>query len=436
MRDLVLSGFIFCLLPMALWRPWVGVMLWVWISVMNPHKLAYGFAFNFPFAQIIAITTLIGFVVTRDPKKFPVNGLTTMLILMTVWMNLSMIMPLEFEKSIPVWEQVMKTMVMLFIGMALLHTRRHLDMLVWILVLSIGFYSFKGGIFTVLTGGQWRVYGPSGGVIEENNALAVATIMAIPLMRYLQLQAKNKWVRRGLLLLMAVSAISALGSQSRGGLLAISAMGLFFWWKSRHKFLLGIGIAIIVAAGLAVMSERWEARMATIKTYEQDESAVSRLVAWGTMVNIALDNPFVGGGFHVSTPQVYARYSADPSKDYNPVAHSIYFQMLGSHGFVGLFLFVGVGFAAWRTATRMMKAARGDPDCRWAYDLGGNVQVSLIGYGVGGAFLSLQYWDMPYYILAALVLANTLMREQLRAKAPAPKATRRGMQPPAAVGRA
>ena len=31
-------------------------------------------------------------------------------------------------------------------------------------------------------------------------------------------------------------------------------------------------------------------------------------------------------------------------------------------------------------------------------------QVTLVGYAVGGAFLSLSYWDLPYNVLILVVL--------------------------------
>jgi hypothetical protein len=44
-------------------------------------------------------------------------------------------------------------------------------------------------------------------------------------------------------------------------------------------------------------------------------------------------------------------------------------------------------------------------------------KVSLVGFAVGGAFLSLAYWDMPFYITVALAAADHLVRNQLAEKA-------------------
>ena len=49
----------------------------------------------------------------------------------------------------------------------------------WVMALSIGFFGVKGGIFTVVGGGENMVWGPPGSFIEGNNELALALIMVL-----------------------------------------------------------------------------------------------------------------------------------------------------------------------------------------------------------------------------------------------------------------
>ena len=123
---------------------------------------------------------------------------------------------------------------MALFGLFIVRNRDDLHKLVWVLALSIGFFGIKGGIFTIATGGSYRVYGP-GGAIADNNTLALALIMAVPLFRYLQLQSTNAWVKRGCTAAMVLCVISAIGSQSRGAFLALAAMSVFLAMKSRQK---------------------------------------------------------------------------------------------------------------------------------------------------------------------------------------------------------
>jgi hypothetical protein len=58
--------------------------------------------------------------------------------------------------------------------------------------------------------------------------------------------------------------------------------------------------------------------------------------------------------------------------------------------------------------------ARGREDLRWASLLAGMLQVSLVGYGVGGLFLGLAYFDLPYSLLALVVATHGVVARELR----------------------
>ena len=121
----------------------------------------------------------------------------------------------------PQLNKVLKIQLMTLVASAALQQRRHIERFIWVIVLSIGFYGVKGGIWTLLTGGGSRVWGPPGGFFEDNNALGATLIIAIPLMNYLRLVATRIWIRRILLAMMGLCAVAALGTQSRGALLAM-----------------------------------------------------------------------------------------------------------------------------------------------------------------------------------------------------------------------
>jgi probable O-glycosylation ligase (exosortase A-associated) len=257
------------------------------------------------------------------------------------------------------------------------------------------------------------VWGPEGSFIEENNSLALAIVMTIPLLRYLQLQATSRWMRYALLCAMLLAGFSALGSFSRGALLAIAAMLAFLWLKTRTKVVTGLALLMLIPLAVGFMPSKWEERMRSIESYEQDGSAMGRINAWMMAFNLAKDRPVVGGGFEIyNNTEIYARYAPDPTDVHS--AHSIYFQVLGDHGFVGLFLFLLLWLLVWRDASWIDRQARHREGWQWASDLARMVQVSLVGYAVGGAFLNLAYYDVPYYLLVALVLTRILLERHLR----------------------
>ena len=172
-------------------------------------------------------------------------------------------------------------------------------------------------------------------------------------------------------------------------------------------------IVLIGIGALAVMPEQWWDRMNTIKSYDDDQSARGRIDAWWMSFNVAKAHVF-GGGFMIYDLAIAARYSPDPL--HARAAHSIYFQVLGEQGFIGLFIWLAIGVSSWSTARALIRASSGSPQHQWATELGRMVQVSMIGYAATGAFLSLAYFDLPYNVAAVAVLALHFVRKAVAAE--------------------
>jgi probable O-glycosylation ligase (exosortase A-associated) len=412
MRDIALSLIFFSMLTYVFSRPYVGIYIWTWLSLMNPHRLTYGFAFSFPFAQITAIVTLIALIASKEPKRIPWTRETILLLVFTLWMLLTTFFSLYPDLAWEQWGKVWKIMFMIYVTLVLINTRQKLDWLVWVVVLSLGLYGVKGGIFTILTGGAHRVQGPYGTFISGNNEMGLALILIIPLMRYLQLQTRNVWVKKGLTVSMLLTGIAVVGTQSRGALVGIALMGAFLALKSRNKIFILLAILSVVGAVATIMPQQWYDRMYTIENYEDDSSAQGRLHAWQTAINLAKDR-VMGGGFETFQPRTYYLYSDDKNKVSSTDAHSIYFEVVAEHGFIGLVLFLLLGWFAWNTGNRIRSLARQSEETRWGVDLASMLQVSLMGYASAGAFLGLAYFDLYYDLIAMMVICGLLIKEQV-----------------------
>lgn len=412
MRDILVTLIVFGSLPLIIKNPVNGILMWIWISVMNPHTQGWGFATTFPFAFIIAVATLFSVAITRQSKTLPASGITLTLIAFILWMNVTTLFAIFPASAAQQWSKVMKIMLMSLATMAVIRKREDIQKMIWVLTLSLGYYGVKGGIFTIRSGGADRVWGPDGTFIGDNNAIALALIMTIPLMRYLQQCSDKRWVWHAMNAMMMLSALAALGSYSRGGLLAIAAMFGFMWIKSKSKMVGGILLVLLAPLALLFMPDRWSARMDTINEYQSDQSAMGRINAWYMAYNMAKDR-FFGGGFEPAEASTFFLYAPNPTDVH--AAHSIYFQALGEHGFVGLGIYLLLGWVTWRSADWIVRNSRDVPDLAWASSLAKTIQASLIGFAVGGAFLSLLYFDVPYYLMGAVVAIRILV-EQRRAE--------------------
>ena len=422
MRDIFVTLFFFGSMTLAFKRPYVAALLWVWVGLMNPHRMGWGFAYYFPFAMIAAIGLVLSIALNLGKARWPTGAPAFVLLLLVAWMGVTTFGAIAFSESLAKYIDTLKVLLMTFVVAAVVRTREEIIGLVLVTAGSIALFGIKGGIFTILTGGNHLVWGPPSSVIEGNNELAVALIIVVPLLYFMSTQVAlirqlpyltwlpEKLTRSGLYVAILLCLISALGSHSRGALLAMAIMAALLWWRSKSKGMLGAVIVIMLMIGLAFMPDGWTERMSTIGTYEEDTSAMGRINAWTMATNIANDR-LLGAGFVTDLPAIYQTYAPNPN--FVIVAHSIYFEILGEHGYIGLFIYLLFWLMTYRLAGRITQLSAGRDDLQWAYTLGSMSKICIMSFAVGGAFLSLAYWDMPYYIMVILLCTKRLVADTL-----------------------
>ncbi|WP_372620662.1 putative O-glycosylation ligase, exosortase A system-associated [Falsiroseomonas sp.] len=417
MRSLVFLAFYSALLPLAFVQPFVGALVWCWIAFMNPHREVWGFATSLPYATVVFAVTVVACVLAREPKKLAANGVTIGLIVFGALITLtSLTTSGDPSETWRLWERTMKTILGALLVASLLTTRERIHALVWLMAISVGFYGVKGGIFTLVTGGGFMVLGPPDSMIADRNHVAVGMLVALPLMNYLRLQSAHRMVQIGMLAAMGLTVLAAIGTQSRGALIALAATAAVLWWRSRGKVVSGLAIVGCVVGVLSFMPASWEERMRTITNYEQDGSAMGRVQIWRAALLLGLERPLVGAGFRAPyQPVVVARVAPEVTAR---AVHSIYFEVIGEHGFPAFAVWSFLTAAGVYYSFRLVALSRDRPDLSWAGDLGRMVPVSITAYLSGGAFLSLSYWDYYWTILIVVAAAHALVLRTLREGAP------------------
>jgi probable O-glycosylation ligase (exosortase A-associated) len=186
--------------------------------------------------------------------------------------------------------------------------------------------------------------------------------------------------------------------------------------KARYKSLAVVTLGLGLLVGTLLIPSQWSDRMGTIKTYEQDNSALGRLNAWATAWNLVLDRPITGGGFNVFfVRDVFRKYAPDPT-DIRDV-HSSYFEMLGEQGFIGLAVYIALITATLSSLTALKWRLKRNPEIHWPQHYPDMLQVSLIAYLIGGAFLGRAYFDLFYQMVAAAVVLKQLVNQEVSTKA-------------------
>lgn len=416
-RDLALSLLLFGGLPIAFRRPFIGALVFVWLGMMNPHRYTWGFAYDFPWSKLYAIAIMLGALASREDIAWKESLRQYWVALLIVaWAAFTTFFALEPRGAVNKYIDVIKIHAMCLVTLAMLNSRTRITALVAVMTLSIAFYGTKGGVFTIVHGGEFTVWGPLETAIRDNNHLATGLVMLLPLLYWLSTVVKPWWQKAAILGSLLLCAASVFGSHSRGAFLAVGAMALFFLLKSDRKLIAIPLIAAGIVTSAFVMPDKYWERIETIQSYREDASAMGRINVWTTAYRIANDR-ITGAGYDYYTPRVFARYAPIPDDVHS--SHSIYFQALGEHGWIGLFLFitfwVGVWWICGRTRRSLPTGSEND-SMRLLLRM---IQVSLIGYAVGGAFVNIGNWDFPYYLAIVVFASRRLTASLGTAKEPA-----------------
>ncbi|MEO1014855.1 MAG: putative O-glycosylation ligase, exosortase A system-associated [Pseudomonadota bacterium] len=407
MRDLLILIVVLASIAATLRYPFAGVITWAWFTLMTPNQLGFG-VFGLPLNLLIAAATMGSMVINGELRKLRVDGVSIALLLFAVWLTVSQAFSLAGDVSATYYDRFIKTLVFAMIAVQLTSSRLRMHALLWMLVISIGYFGFKGGLFTLATLGQHRVQGLDDTVLADNNHLGIAMATILPLILYLRERSARAPVRHALAALFVLTLIAILGTHSRGAFISIIVFGGFFWLYSRHKVAILAGLMALMVPAIAFMPSKWTERMSTISSAGEDESFMGRITVWKVNWKFAEQNPMTGAGLRVPYEDDIVQQVAPELVDKRiaAAAHSIYFEILGGTGFVGLFLFLTVIVSALLTAMATSRKGRGGKpeDATWNARFAHYAQVSLATFCIGGASVSMEMWD-GYWMIIALIAA-------------------------------
>jgi probable O-glycosylation ligase (exosortase A-associated) len=234
--------------------------------------------------------------------------------------------------------------------------------------------------------------------------------MTVPLLMFFRSIATYRSLRLGFLVSTVLCVFAILGTQSRGALVGILVMGTFLALKSKKKAQYILLALVVGAAGYNFMPETWHERMSTITEYQTDGSAMGRIMAWRMAFNLAMHRP-LGGGFQTFRPSAYLMYLPEVGARRTD-AHSVYFELMAEHGFIGLGLFLVLGISTFLTCGKIARRTRRSPDDAWMNELARMLQVSFVGYAAAGAFLGLAYFNYLYALVAIVVGLRVVAEKQ------------------------
>jgi probable O-glycosylation ligase (exosortase A-associated) len=285
-----------------------------------------------------------------------------------------------------------------------------LHAMMWVVSISLSFWGVKGGLFTIRSGGVFHVIGPDNSIIGDNNQLALAIVMILPILNYLRVQTQSRFIKYGIIATIALNILTVLGTYSRGGVISLTTLAAAFWFRSKNKFIYPIIAVIVIIPVLMFMPDSFYARLSTINKYDEDTSVQGRLMAWEVAVRYATDHfPFGAGFYGPQLRQVFNYYFPNAE---NHAAHSIYFQVLGEHGYIALTLYILIIVLTMRNCSTILRKTAKVPELAWAAELSRMMQLSLLVFCVGGAALSMAYYDVfVLWVALSATLEPVIARE-------------------------
>ncbi|MDN4504255.1 putative O-glycosylation ligase, exosortase A system-associated [Alteromonadaceae bacterium BrNp21-10] len=391
--------------------PIISLYLWFWTSMYPLQNWVYGLALSLRFNLVFSLITMGGYVLMKNKPPFK---LTALFVLVMLFLFHSFLGVAFYALHDGMWnslEEFFKGILFFIFITLLVRKKDHFEGIIYFLTLALCFYGAMEGGKVLLSAGGHKMSGILG-PLGDNNKVALGLNMTIPLVLYAISETKVKLIKQFLRVLLFFCVLAILGSASRGGFVALLVLGFVYWWKNGKKLSIIFGFLFMAVVTVNLMPSSWFERMDTLKEAGQENTLISRVTSWKINTLAAMDHPFIGHGFNATAIYIVWRDYAHnldslnffvdtpiPTKGY--VAHSIYFEVLGNQGFVGLFIFLLILFLTFSKIKFLQKHhfERGT----WQHNLLGSIHVSLVAYCVGGAALSAAYFEL-LYLLVALVI--------------------------------
>ncbi|MDP5102860.1 MAG: putative O-glycosylation ligase, exosortase A system-associated [Erythrobacter sp.] len=428
MIDLVFLAFIGYVLVLGLRRPFLWVLLYVYIDILAPQRIGYSLISTLP-VSLIAFAAAFGGWLALDRKtgaRFTLRqGLMLALLIYCWWTTGNAAFPLEAATK---WDWVWKALLFAIFLPLTLTTRARIEGLALVLLLSVATIVIGTGMKTVLGGGGYenlKFFVNDNSGIYESSTLATVAIGLIPMLWWFVRHGtvfRPHWAVTGFAVALTFACLLVpIGTEARTGLLCIAALGglMLRYTKRRMLFIAGAGVLGLTA--LPFLPQSYYDRMATLAEPGGDESASTRVAVWEWTIDYAAQNPF-GGGFDAyranrfaytmpvkevagNTTTVEYREVIDEGRAF----HSSIFEMLGEQGWPGLMIWLtlhGLGLWQMERIQRRWRANEDEAE-RWIAPLAAALQMGAVIYIIGALFQGIAYQPVMLMLVGLQIGLNT-----------------------------
>jgi probable O-glycosylation ligase (exosortase A-associated) len=440
MKDLFFLTFIAYVMLLGLRRPFLWVLLYIYIDILSPQRIGYSIITSLPLS-LIAFAAAFGGWLALDRKegaRFTLRqGLMVALLGYCWWTTGNADFPLDAQTK---WDWVWKALLFAIFLPLTLTTRARIEGLALSLVLSVAMIVIATGLKVVTGGGGYgelNFFVDDNSGIYESSTLATVAIGLIPLLWWLVRHGTifpKHWTVTAFAAALTFAALMVpIGTEARTGLLCIAALAVMMLRYTRHRLLFIAGAGVLGLTALPFLPQTYYDRMATIAEPGGDESASTRVAVWNWTLQYVETKP-MGGGFDAyrsnrfvytmpvkksdgNTTTIEYREVEDKARAY----HSSIFEMLGEQGWPGLGMWLLLhllGLWQMERIQRRWKKAGDEEATRWIAPLAGALQMGAVIYLVGATFQGIAYQPVMLMLVGLQIGLNTycLRIDSVRAK--------------------
>ena len=437
MRDLVLIAFIGAVLAMGFKRPFLWVLLYIYIDIVAPQKVAWGILTQLSISLVVFVIAFGGYFVLDSKKGSKVTVRQGLIVALLVWCGMTTLWADFQDSAWEKWDWVWKALVFAAFLPLTLRTRLRIEAAALVMVLAAATIIIPAGIKTVFSGGGG--YGILASLVSENSGLyegstlSTVAVAMIPLIMWVARHSSIITERKPALLFAVALCFAALlvpvGTQTRTGLVCIAVLAVLMMRSVKHKFLFGGLAAVAVLVAVPFLPSAYTERMSTITDHQSDQSASTRVAVWQWTWDYVKANP-LGGGFDAYRGNSFT-YNTRQVEDvggtqevtYNEVTeearayHSAYFEVLGEQGFPGFAIWLAIHLSGLWQMDRIRRryAGRVDSESKRWRSLATALQHGHVVYLVGAMFIGVGFQPFVFMMVGLEIALYAICRRNWRA---------------------
>ncbi|MFC1668292.1 O-antigen ligase family protein [Chlamydiota bacterium] len=398
-------------------NPLIGVVTYYVLSFWRPQDIYHWSLSGSRMSYIIALITIISFIIHRDKRsttKETIKSEGYLMFLFWIAVFISYLASPVKLISWPIFLVFSKIVLFFYIASMIVTDMKKMRVMMWIPVICFGILAIRGN-YQYFFEGYHNIEGPGlgGATYRDNNTFAMLFVLAIPYCFYLPFVEKKLYIKIALWAMVPVMIHAVILTYSRGGFLGMAMVLAISALLTRKKWV-GIFLGtLMLLAVLRLWGVESHERIGTVfvDPEERDASTKGRIEAWKAGYKMMMAHPLTGVG--LNNFERVAKY-------YNPhsaarVAHNTYLQIGGEAGIIAFAALIILVVISVYDMYKIHLKTRKIPESDSIFNYSTILFISMCGYIVCSMFLSLELLEPFYYnICLIMILKRIYLDEQIK----------------------